>query len=69
MPYAADVTCSTWRQLRTRYSPEDYQNLLMCVFMDDLASVFQLAMLQKCMVDSWEVWDDFEALALRAVRL
>lgn len=52
-------------QLRTRYSPEDYQNLLMCVFMDDLASVFQLAMLQKCMVDSWEVWTDFEALALR----
>ncbi|PIJ42638.1 terminase ATPase subunit family protein [Tatumella sp. OPLPL6] len=52
-------------QLRQRYSPEDYQNLLMCLFMDDLASVFQLAMLQKCMVDSWEVWEDFEALALR----
>ncbi|PIJ46375.1 MULTISPECIES: terminase ATPase subunit family protein [Erwiniaceae] len=52
-------------QLRQRYSPEDYQNLLMCMFMDDLASVFQLAMLQKCMVDSWEVWEDFEALALR----
>jgi len=52
-------------QLRKRYSSEDYQNLLMCVFMDDLASVFQLAMLQKCMVESWEVWDDFEALALR----
>ena len=52
-------------QLRQRYSPEDYQNLLMCLFMDDLASVFQLAMLQKCMVDSWEVWGDFEALALR----
>ncbi|WP_241579957.1 terminase ATPase subunit family protein [Rosenbergiella nectarea] len=52
-------------QLRQRYSPEDYQNLLMCMFMDDLASVFQLAMLHKCMVDSWEVWEDFEALALR----
>lgn len=52
-------------QLRQRYSPEDYQNLLMCLFMDDLASVFQLEMLQKCMVDSWEVWEDFEALALR----
>lgn len=52
-------------QLRQRYSPQDYQNLLMCMFMDDLASVFPLAMLQKCMVDSWEVWEDFEALARR----
>lgn len=52
-------------QLRQRYSPEDYQNLLMCVFMDDLASVFNLALMQGCMVDSWEVWDDFEPLLLR----
>ncbi|WP_024554308.1 terminase ATPase subunit family protein [Franconibacter helveticus 513] len=52
-------------QLRQRYSPEDYQNLLMCVFMDDLASVFQLALMQGCMVDSWEVWDDFEPLMIR----
>ncbi|WP_312414066.1 terminase ATPase subunit family protein [Pseudescherichia sp.] len=51
-------------QLRQRYSPEDYQNLLMCVFMDDLASVFNLALMQGCMVDSWEVWDDFEPLML-----
>lgn len=52
-------------QLRQRYSPEDYQNLLMCVFMDDLASVFNLALMQGCMVDSWEVWDDFEPLMIR----
>ncbi len=64
MPYAADVTFRPGAAAHA-LQPEDYQNLLMCVFMDDLASVFQLAMLQKCMVDSWEVWDDFEALALR----
>jgi hypothetical protein len=27
--------------------------------------VFPLTLLQACMVDSWEVWTDFEALALR----
>ncbi|HDS8279396.1 TPA: terminase family protein, partial [Klebsiella variicola] len=52
-------------QLRLEYSPDEYQNLLMCEFIDDLASVFPLADLQACMVDSWEVWEDFQALALR----
>ncbi len=37
----------------------------MCQFVDDLASVFPLALLQSCMVDSWDVWDDFEPLLLR----
>lgn len=37
----------------------------MCEFVDDLASVFPLSELQACMVDSWEVWTDFHALALR----
>lgn len=52
-------------QLRLEYSPDEYQNLLMCEFVDDLASVFPLSELQACMVDSWEVWTDFHALALR----
>ncbi|WP_252182759.1 terminase family protein, partial [Citrobacter sp. wls758] len=52
-------------QLRMEYSPDEYQNLLMCEFIDDLASVFPLSELQACMVDSWEVWTDFQALALR----
>lgn len=52
-------------QLRMEYSPDEYQNLLMCEFVDDLASVFPLSELQACMVDSWEVWTDFQALALR----
>jgi len=28
--------------LRMEYSPDEYQNLLMCEFIDDLASVFPL---------------------------
>ena len=52
-------------QLRLEYSPPEYQNLLMCDFIDDLASVFPLADLQACMVDSWEVWDDVQPLAIR----
>ncbi len=51
--------------VRMEYSPDEYQNLLMCEFVDDLASVFPLSELQACMVDSWEVWTDFHALALR----
>ncbi|MGY0155906.1 terminase ATPase subunit family protein [Edwardsiella tarda] len=52
-------------QLHKEYSPDEYQNLLMCQFIDDLASVFPLCELQACMVDSWEIWADFEPLAAR----
>ncbi len=48
-------------ELRFEYSAEEFANLLMCQFIDDGASIFPLAMLQPCMVDSWEVWaDDFK---------
>lgn len=52
-------------QLRSEYSDEEYLNLLMCIFMDDTSSVFPLATLQRCMVDSWELWDDYKPFALR----
>lgn len=52
-------------QLRSEYSDDEYSNLLMCEFMDDTASVFPLATLQRCMVDSWELWDDYKPHALR----
>ncbi|MBK3842971.1 terminase ATPase subunit family protein [Paraburkholderia aspalathi] len=53
-------------ELRLEYSPEEYANLLMCQFIDDTASIFQLADLQRCMVDSWEEWaDDYRPLAAR----
>lgn len=52
-------------ELRGEYSEEEYRNLLMCEFMDDTASVFPLATLQRCMVDSWEAWDDYKPFAAR----
>ncbi|WP_425497742.1 terminase ATPase subunit family protein [Lysobacter arvi] len=52
-------------QLRLEYSPIEWANLLMCEFIDDTLSVFSLSDLQRCMVDSWEVWDDFHPLGLR----
>ncbi len=52
-------------QLRLEYNEQDYNNLLMCQFIDDADSIFKLSELQACMVDSWEVWEDFEPLAFR----
>ncbi|MGL5661513.1 MAG: terminase ATPase subunit family protein, partial [Aeromonas sp.] len=52
-------------QLRGEYSDDEYRNLLMCEFMDDTASVFPLATLQRCMVDSWEQWTDYKPFAQR----
>lgn len=52
-------------QLRLEYNDDEWANLLMCQFIDDTASVFPLAEMQRCMVDSWEVWDDFKAFAQR----
>lgn len=47
-------------QLRLEYSPDEYQNLLMCEFVDDIASIFSLELMQRCLVDSWEVWEDYQ---------
>ena len=52
-------------QLSMEYSPAEYDNLLMCEFVDDAASVFPFAELQTCMVDSLEEWQDFNPYALR----
>ena len=52
-------------QLRLEYSAEEFENLLMCAFIDDHASVFPLSMLMRCMVDSWEVWEDYRPFLLR----
>lgn len=50
-------------QLSLEYSPSEYQNLLMCEFVDDKASVFPFEELQGCMVDSLEEWLDFNPYA------
>jgi uncharacterized protein YjcR len=52
-------------QLRLEYSSEEFQQLLMCEFIDDSASVFPFALVRRCMVDSWEVWDDVRPFAPR----
>lgn len=46
--------------LRFEYSADDFENLLMCKFVDDGQSMFPLNMLMQCMVDSLELWDDFK---------
>ncbi|MEB0011848.1 terminase ATPase subunit family protein [Glaciimonas sp. Gout2] len=43
------------------YSPDQFENLLMCNFIDDTQSIFPLMELQRCMVDTWVEWSDFIA--------
>ena len=52
-------------ELRLEYSPDEYANLLMCQFVDDTYSVFPLAELRPCMVDSWDEWADVKPFAER----
>lgn len=52
-------------QLRLEYSPVEFENLFMCEFIDDSMSVFPLADLQRCMVDSWTEWKDYKPLGMR----
>lgn len=52
-------------QLRLEYSDDEFANLLMCEFVDDIQSAFPLGMMQKCMVDSWDVWRDLKPFAPR----
>lgn len=47
------------------YTEEEFENLLLCKFLDDTKSVFPLSLLQPCMVDSWDVWRDFKPHAAR----
>ncbi len=46
-------------ELRLEYNAEEFSNLLMCEFIDDTQSVFPMAELQACMVDSWVDWAEF----------
>lgn len=64
---AAAAGCNLFNldELRMEYSPEEYQNLLMCQFIDDSASIFKFSDLQRCGVDSWEVWKDVKFMMPR----
>lgn len=46
------------------YSPDEFENLLMCKFIDDSASIFPLSMLQPCMVDAMVDWIDVQFFVL-----
>ncbi len=39
----------------------------MCQFVDDSQSAFPLSLVHPCMVDSWEVWNDYRPYAPRPV--
>jgi uncharacterized protein YjcR len=53
-------------ELLDEYPDDEFANLFRCEFIDDSNSMFSLQMMQKCMVDSWELWaDDFKPLARR----
>lgn len=52
-------------ELRMEYDAAAFQNLLMCEFVDDGASIFPLNLLQPCMVDSWSEWGDYKPFAAR----
>ncbi|PID66572.1 MAG: hypothetical protein CR975_02025 [Gammaproteobacteria bacterium] len=52
-------------QLKREYSPDEYAQLFMCEFVDDSEAVFKFSDLQRCLVDSWEVWGDFRPFAKR----
>lgn len=52
-------------KLRRKYAPDAFANLLMCEFIDSSASVFSFNEMTKCLVDSWEVWNDFKPHTMR----
>ena len=55
----------TLDKLRIKFPPGQFENLLMCQFVNDTDSIFKMAELQRCMVDAWTLWHDFTPLAAR----
>ncbi len=52
-------------QLKLEYSDPEFRNLFLCEFIDDNQSLFTMKLMQKCMVDSWDVWTDFKPFSER----
>ena len=55
----------TMEKLRIKFPPGQFENLLMCQFVNDTDSIFKMAELQRCMVDAWTLWKDYTPLAAR----
>ena len=51
-------------ELRLEYSDDEFKNLFMCQFVDDLEAVFRLHDLEACYAD-FEDWTDFDPVAER----
>ncbi|MDD5175736.1 MAG: terminase ATPase subunit family protein [Sterolibacterium sp.] len=62
---AGGCTLFDLEQLLLEYGPAEFENLFRCMFIDDSMSVFPLSEMQRCMVDSWVVWDDVKTFAER----
>lgn len=52
-------------RLKLENTPPEFAQLFMCQFIDDGESVFGFSLMQRAMVDSWEVWDDWKPFSLR----
>lgn len=63
---AANGGCGLFdiEELEDEYSEDDFNNLFMCVFVDDAKSVFKFEQLEKCGVDSAS-WRDFKPKNVR----
>lgn len=49
--------------LQFDYSVDEFDLLFRCQFMDDKQSMFPFEVMRRCLVDSWEVWRDFQPYA------
>lgn len=46
-------------RLKLENSPDEFEQLFMCEFIDDNASVFKFSQMARCHVDSMESWKDY----------
>lgn len=51
-------------KLKLRYDSDQYNQLFMAEFMDDLASAFNFDQIMNCMVDIWDDWQDYKPIEL-----
>lgn len=56
---AGGCTLFDIERLKLENSPDEFEQLFMCEFIDDNASVFKFSQMARCHVDSMEVWRDY----------
>ncbi|RYG20589.1 MAG: terminase [Caulobacteraceae bacterium] len=52
-------------ELREEYSGPEFENLLMCGFVDDTLSIFPMNMLTPCLVDPEDDWPDVDQVKIK----